>query len=123
MDAVAKRVMWKTLLGVVALGRALFVTTYSMEDADTLATRIGIMKRWMLALGTSKVLRNRWSDAWMVHLVPRSALRTTKEETERVRAWIEANIPSAELPDLTVAQVKMEEGDRDRPQRGAPRKG
>ena len=62
MDAVAKRVMWKTLLGVVAPGRALFITTYSMEDADILATRIGIMKRWMLALGTSKVLRNRWGD-------------------------------------------------------------
>ena len=59
----------------------------------------------------------------MVHLVPRSALHTTKEEMERVRAWIEANIPSAELPDVTVAQVKMEEGDRDRPQRGSSRKG
>ena len=44
MDAVAKRVMWKTLLDVVAPGRALFITTFSMEDADTLATRIGIMK-------------------------------------------------------------------------------
>jgi hypothetical protein len=42
---------------------------------------------------------------------------------ERVRAWIEANIPGEELPDVTVAQVKMEEGDRDRPQRGTPRKG
>lgn len=121
MDAAAKRVMWKTLLGVVAPGRALFITTYSTEDADTLATRIGIIKRWMLVLGTSKVLRNRWGDAWMVHLVLRSALHTT-EEMERVRAWVEANIPGAELPDVTVAQVKMEEGNRDRPQRGAPRK-
>lgn len=59
MDAVAKRVMWKTLPGVVAPGCALFITNYSTEDADTLATRIGIMKRWMLALGTSRVLRNR----------------------------------------------------------------
>lgn len=59
MDAAAKRVMWKTLLGVVAPGRALFITTYPMEDADTLVTRIGIIKRWMLVLGTSKVLRNR----------------------------------------------------------------
>jgi ATP-binding cassette, subfamily A (ABC1), member 3 len=59
MGAVAKRVMWKMLLGVVAPGRTLFITTCSMEDADTLATRIGIMKGWMLALGTSRVLRNR----------------------------------------------------------------
>jgi ATP-binding cassette, subfamily A (ABC1), member 3 len=58
MGTVAKRVMWKTLLGVVAPGRALFITNYSTEDADTLAARIGIMKGWMLALGTSRVLRN-----------------------------------------------------------------
>lgn len=38
----------------------------------------------------------------MVHLVPRSALHTTKEGMERVRAWIETNIPGAELPDVTV---------------------
>lgn len=103
LAAWTKRVMWKTLLGVVAPGRALFITTYSKEDADTLATRIGIMKRWMLVLGTSKVLRNRWGDAWIVHLVLRSALHTTKEEMERVRAWVEANIPDAELPDVTIA--------------------
>lgn len=39
----------------------------------------------------------------MVHLVLRSTLHTTKEEIERVRAWVEANIPGAELPDVTVA--------------------
>jgi ATP-binding cassette subfamily A (ABC1) protein 3 len=119
MGAVAKRIMWKTLLGVVAPGRALFITTYSMEDADTLATRIGIVKGHWERTGRCEI----GSDAWMVHLVPRSALHTTKEEMERVRAWIEANIPGEELPDVTVAQVKMEEGDRDRPQRGTPRKG
>lgn len=123
MDAAAKRVMWRTLLGVAAPGRALLITTHSMEEADKLATRIGIMKRRMLALGTSRVLRNRWGDAWMVHLVLRSAPHTTKEEMERVRAWVVARIPGAELPDVAVAQVKVAEGDRDqdRPQRGASR--
>ena len=87
-----------------------------MEEADKLATLIGVMKQRMLALGTSKVLQNRWGDAWMVHLVLRSAPHTIKEEMGRVRAWVEANIPGAEPPDVTVAQVKMEEGDRDRPQ-------
>ena len=38
----------------------------------------------------------------MVHLVPRSALHTTKEGMERVRAWIETNIPGAEPPDVTI---------------------
>jgi ATP-binding cassette subfamily A (ABC1) protein 3 len=56
MDAAAERVMWKTLLGVAATGRVLLITTHSMKEADKLATCIGIMKRRMLALGTSKVI-------------------------------------------------------------------
>jgi hypothetical protein len=40
----------------------------------------------------------------------------------RVRASVEANIPGAELPDVTAAQVKSEERDRECPQRGASRK-
>lgn len=81
--------MWEMLLGVAASGCALLITTHSMEEmeeADKLATRIGIMKRRMPALGTSKVLRNRWGGAWMTHLILRSAPHTTKEEIERVRA-------------------------------------
>ena len=45
IDVAAKYAMWKTLLSVVALGYMLFITTYIIEDTDTLATRIGIIKR------------------------------------------------------------------------------
>ena len=82
MDAAAKRVMWRTLLGVAAPGRALLITTHSMEEADKLATRVGIMKRRMLALGTVSDLGEQFGDAWVVQLVLKTAPATSEAGDE-----------------------------------------
>ncbi|KAF1836798.1 nod factor export ATP-binding protein I [Decorospora gaudefroyi] len=97
MDAAAKRVMWRTLLGVAAPGRALLITTHSMEEADKLATRVGIMKRKMLALGTVSALGEQYGDAWVVQLVLRSAPETTEDEMETVKAWVRQRIPGVQM--------------------------
>ena len=87
MDAAAKRVMWKTLAAVVS-GRSLLLTTHSMEEADALANRAGIMAKRMLAIGTSEGLRRRHGDAYYVHLIMKTAPHTTSGEIEKLRAWI-----------------------------------
>jgi ATP-binding cassette subfamily A (ABC1) protein 3 len=97
MDAAAKRVMWRTLLGVAAPGRALLITTHSMEEADKLATRVGIMKRKMLALGTVGALGEQYGDAWVVQLVLRSAPDTSEAEMNGVKEWVRGNIPGVEM--------------------------
>jgi ABC-type multidrug transport system ATPase subunit len=97
MDAAAKRVMWRTLLGVAAPGRALLITTHSMEEADKLATRVGIMKRKMLALGTVGALGEQYGDAWVVQLVLKSAPDTTEQEMESVKEWVRQRIPGVQL--------------------------
>ncbi|KAL9090930.1 MAG: hypothetical protein Q9165_005138, partial [Trypethelium subeluteriae] len=98
MDAAAKRVMWQTLSSVTA-GRALVITTHSMEEADALAHRAGIMAKRMLALGTSDFLRKKYGDAYYVHLVHRAAPHTSDEEMQRVRSWVRENIPRAVTED------------------------
>jgi ABC-type multidrug transport system ATPase subunit len=97
MDAAAKRVMWRTLLGVAAPGRALLITTHSMEEADKLATRVGIMKRKMLAIGSVRELGNKYGDAWVVQLVLRSAPETTKQEMDVLKAWVVSSVEGAQL--------------------------
>lgn len=97
MDAAAKRVMWRTLLGVAAPGRALLITTHSMEEADKLATRVGIMKRKMLALGTVGQLGDQYGDAWVVQLVLKSAPETTEEEMEACKGWVRRKIPGVQM--------------------------
>ena len=100
MDALAKRVMWRTLAQVAA-DRALLITTHSMEEADALATRAGILARRMLALGTTDTLRRKHGDAWHIHLVHKQAPHTTREEMERVKQWVKDNIPGAQTEERT----------------------
>jgi ABC-type multidrug transport system ATPase subunit len=68
-----------------------------MEEADKLATRVGIMKRKMLALGTVGDLGEQYGDAWVVQLVLKSAPDTTEQEMESVKEWVRQRIPGVQL--------------------------
>jgi ATP-binding cassette, subfamily A (ABC1), member 3 len=94
MDAASKRVMWRTLSSVSS-GRALVLTTHSMEEADALADRAGIMAKRMLALGTSDQLRKKHGDAYHVHLVHKDAPHTAAAEMDDIKAFIKRTFPGA----------------------------
>lgn len=96
MDVAAKRVMWKTLAGVVS-GRSIVLTTHSMEEADALANRAGIMASRMLTLGTSDFLRQKHGNFYHVHLLLKSAPYTSADEITTVRSWIADNLPEARV--------------------------
>ncbi|KAI0421583.1 hypothetical protein F5X98DRAFT_328761 [Xylaria grammica] len=96
LDAAAKRIMWKTL-GSIVPGRSILLTTHSMEEADALASRAGILAKRMLAIGTIDNLRERFGDTIHVHLVSKSAPHSTDEEMERMRDWVLKAIPGAEV--------------------------
>lgn len=98
MDAASKRVMWRTLRAVSS-GRSLVLTTHSMEEADALADRAGIMARRMLALGTSDQLRKKHGDAYHVHLVHRDAPYTAQADMDVIKAFINRTFPGAETED------------------------
>lgn len=100
LDAAAKRIMWRTLETIVP-GRSILLTTHSMEEADALANRAGIMAKRMLALGNTDTLRHRFGDTLHVHLVSKTAPHSTREEMERIRAWIVQTFPNAEVEQET----------------------
>jgi ABC-type multidrug transport system ATPase subunit len=100
LDAAAKRIMWRTLAATVP-GRSILLTTHSMEEADALAGRAGILARRMLAMGTVERLRSRFGNALHVHLVCRGAPRTTDEDVARVRGWIVEEFPGAQIEERT----------------------
>jgi len=108
MDAASKRVMWKTLASVVP-GRSLVLTTHSMEEADALANRAGIMASKMLALGTTDYLRRKHGDAYYIHLVHSEAPHTKEEDMERIRDWILKRMPNARVEEKTYhGQLRFE---------------
>ncbi|KAK4241508.1 hypothetical protein C8A03DRAFT_30370 [Achaetomium macrosporum] len=94
LDAAAKRVMWRTLAATVP-GRSILLTTHSMEEADALAGRAGILAKRMLAMGSIDALRARFGDRLYVHLVCKGAPRTRDEDVDRVRAWVRSRFGEA----------------------------
>ena len=94
MDAASKRVMWRTLRSVSS-GRSLVLTTHSMEEADALADRAGIMARRMLALGTADQLRKKHGDAYHVHLVHKDAPYTSEADMNEIKEFIHRTFPGA----------------------------
>ncbi|OGM40305.1 ABC transporter [Aspergillus bombycis] len=100
MDAASKRVMWKTL-AAVASGRSIVLTTHSMEEADALAHRAGIMAKRMLALGTTNSLRSNYGNRYHVHLVHRLAPHTSEEDMQRIRTWVGQNLLGAVIEEKT----------------------
>ncbi|KAJ6785974.1 hypothetical protein PWT90_09033 [Aphanocladium album] len=100
LDAAAKRIMWRTLETVVP-GRSILLTTHSMEEADTLATRAGIMARRMLALGGTEQLCQKFGDTLHVHMVSRTAPHSSDEEMEQIQAWVMETFPGARVEQET----------------------
>ncbi|KAJ9663808.1 hypothetical protein H2198_000568 [Neophaeococcomyces mojaviensis] len=108
MDAASKRVMWRTLASVIP-GRSLVLTTHSMEEADALANRAGIMSSKMLALGTTDYLRQKHGDSYYVHLVHTNAPHTSDEDMDRIRNWILKKLPNARVEEKTYhGQLRFE---------------
>lgn len=107
MDAFAKRIMWKTLASV-AQGRSIVLTTHSMEEADALANRAGILAKKMLACGTTEDLRGKHGNGYHVHIVCKSAPATTTEEMNAITTWMKKVLPGAQVEDrLYQGQIKM----------------
>ncbi|PHH66544.1 hypothetical protein CDD81_7019 [Ophiocordyceps australis] len=100
LDAASKRIMWRTL-AATSSGRSILLTTHSMEEADALAGRVGILARRMLALGSPHGLRCRFGDALHVHLVCAGAPRTSNVQMQRLVAWLRHRLPLASLDSHT----------------------
>lgn len=96
MDAVAKRSFWR-IIQEIAPGRSVLLTTHSMEEADTLATRTAIISKKLLAVGTTQALREKYNNVYYVSILLKSAPNSSIEEMERLRVWIQNRIPNSKL--------------------------
>ena len=68
LDPVSRRRLW-TVLRRAMVGRAVVLTTHSMEEAEALCTRVAIMAHGQLrALGTPLSLKAKFGAAWTLSL-------------------------------------------------------
>lgn len=94
MDPLAKRTMWKTLAEFVP-GRSVLLTTHSMEEADHLADRVGVLAKRMLDVGTTDHLRKKHGYGFHIQLICKSAPHTSINEMDVVKRWVEESMPGA----------------------------
>ncbi|XP_010667296.1 ABC transporter A family member 2 isoform X2 [Beta vulgaris subsp. vulgaris] len=68
MDPISRRHVWD-IIEKAKRGRSIILTTHSMEEADTLSDRIGIMVKGKLrCIGTSIRLKSRFGTGFVAHL-------------------------------------------------------
>ncbi|KAK9371343.1 hypothetical protein V1509DRAFT_614383 [Lipomyces kononenkoae] len=86
MDAASKRLMWRTLAHV-ARGRSILLTTHSMEEADALASRAGILAKNLLAVGSSDRLREKYGDFYYISIIHVDGVFATEEAMHGIVRW------------------------------------
>lgn len=99
MDAVAMRVMWKAVRAISA-GRAIIITTHSMEEASTLSDRTAIIDQRLLTVDTTSELTKRHGAGFYhVHIVLANGPASTAEEMQEVRDWVATRFKGATMHD------------------------
>ncbi|CCL98836.1 uncharacterized protein FIBRA_00841 [Fibroporia radiculosa] len=102
IDAKMKRDMWKTLR-TVAVGKAIVITTHSMEEASALANKVGILAKKLLAVGTTDSLAERYAT-YEVHFSCR-----TREEVIRAQELMSL-IPGSRRADDVATRFEVPVG-------------
>ncbi len=106
VDAMTKRVLWKTLRKV-GRGRAILMTTHSMEEVDALADRLAIQAGRFLAVGTIDELRKS-RPCYEIQLSTRPLDGVTRlEQAQRVRDFVLRNLPTATESDSASARFEV----------------
>ncbi|KAJ8277432.1 hypothetical protein GJAV_G00075090 [Gymnothorax javanicus] len=94
MDPKAKRFLWNCILSVIKEGRAVILTSHSMEECEALCTRMAIMVNGRFrCLGSVQHLKNRFGDGYTIIL----RLSKPSEEPCPVDSYIRSSFPGIEL--------------------------
>ncbi|THH18622.1 hypothetical protein EW146_g2403 [Bondarzewia mesenterica] len=99
IDAKMKREMWITLRKL-AIGKAIIITTHSMEEASALAQKVGIIAKHMLAVGTTESLATQHA-AYEVHIPCRS-----RDDVRRAQELM-TRIPGARLAEDVATRFEV----------------
>lgn len=69
MDPRSKRFLWDTILASFRGGRGAILTTHSMEEADALCSRVGIMVKGELrCIGSTQHLKNLYGAGYTLEM-------------------------------------------------------
>ncbi|KAM5130482.1 phospholipid-transporting ATPase ABCA3-like [Callospermophilus lateralis] len=93
MDPVARRLLWNTVTKTRESGKAIIITSHSMEECDALCTKIVIMvKGKLMCLGSPQHLKNKFGD---IHILKVKV--KTEDKLEDFKYFIKMTFPGEPL--------------------------
>lgn len=102
MDPRSKRFLWDTILASFQGKRSAILTTHSMEEADALCSRVGIMVKGELrCLGSTQHLKNLYGAGYTLEMKLRGGDRTPTggcaDRPRELKEWVVGLFPEAQL--------------------------
>ncbi|XP_071067543.1 ATP-binding cassette sub-family A member 17-like [Dasypus novemcinctus] len=97
MDPVARRLLWGTIARVRKSGKAIVITSHSMEECEALCTRLAIMVQGQFkCLGSPQHLKSKFGSGYSL----RAKVRGNRQETLRkFKAFMDLTFPGSVLED------------------------
>ncbi|XP_068455300.1 retinal-specific phospholipid-transporting ATPase ABCA4-like isoform X1 [Clinocottus analis] len=95
MDPHSRRFLWNAIMSVIQDGRAVVLTSHSMEECEALCTRLAIMVNGTFkCLGTIQNLKYKFGDGYVVTMKIKAAKAGVSPDLEPVESFIESSFPS-----------------------------
>jgi len=92
MDPASRRFLWQLVRRLVAAGRAVLLTSHSMEECEALCTRLAIMVNGRLScLGSPQHLKDRFGDGYTI------TIRCGAADPSTVDGRVKACLPASRL--------------------------
>ncbi|XP_067462482.1 retinal-specific phospholipid-transporting ATPase ABCA4-like isoform X2 [Thunnus thynnus] len=94
MDPHSRRFLWNAIMSVIQDGRAVVLTSHSMEECEALCTRLAIMVNGTFkCLGTIQHLKYKFGDGYVVTMKIKAARPGLSPELEPVENFMESCFP------------------------------
>ncbi|XP_058142595.1 phospholipid-transporting ATPase ABCA3 [Dasypus novemcinctus] len=97
MDPVARRLLWDTIARARESGKAIVITSHSMEECEALCTRLAIMVQGQFkCLGSPQHLKSKFGSGYSL----RAKVRGDGQETlQKFKAFVDLTFPGSVLED------------------------
>uniref|UniRef100_A0A452VD19 ATP binding cassette subfamily A member 3 n=1 Tax=Ursus maritimus TaxID=29073 RepID=A0A452VD19_URSMA len=98
MDPVARRLLWDTVARARESGKAIIITSHSMEECEALCTRLAIMVQGQFkCLGSPQHLKSKFGSGYSLRAKVRSDGQ--QEALEEFKAFVNLTFPGSVLED------------------------
>ncbi|XP_047390358.1 phospholipid-transporting ATPase ABCA3 isoform X1 [Sciurus carolinensis] len=98
MDPVARRLLWDTVARARESGKAIVITSHSMEECEALCTRLAIMVQGQFkCLGSPQHLKSKFGSGYSLRAKVRS--EGQQEALKEFKAFVDLTFPGSVLED------------------------